>query len=270
MKREKKEITVYTVQETCLNEVFYAEERIKAGFPSPAEDYLQETIDLNKVLVPNPGNTFVVVAERGMTGEKCIEMGNLLVFEQFLKPNSNDLIAYISDGEFLIGRVNLIDEYESQLIGVLIATIRLYESHFFHNIDSLPVLPEDMVGLPSFVKTRVMGKIDLNRILIKNPPVTFVTMADGDSMVEDCIEDGNLLIIDKSIDPYDGCLAACYLNGEFTLKKVKVENGEAWLLPSNPDYPVIRLVEEDHFMVWGILVSNIKQFRYGRRNGRTG
>lgn len=57
-------------------------------------------------------------------------MGNLLVFEQFLKPNSNDLIAYISDGEFLIGRVNQIDEYESQLVWILIATIRLYESHF--------------------------------------------------------------------------------------------------------------------------------------------
>lgn len=65
-----------------------------------------------------------------------------------------------------------------------------------------------------------------------------------------------------------GCL---YINGEFTLKRVKVDNGCAWLLPSNPAYPEIKLSEDDDFLVWGIVVSNIKQFRYGRiTSGRSG
>ena len=87
-------------------------------------------------------------------------------------------------------------------------------------------------------------------------------------MTDDGIEDGNLLIIDKSIIPYDQCLAACYINGGFTLKRVKVEDENAWLMPSNPAYPPIKLSEEDNFLIWGIVISNIKQFRYRRINGR--
>lgn len=121
------------------------------------------------------------------------------------------------------------------------------------------------------MRRQVVGKIDLNTILLKNYATTFVTVANGDSMIEDGIDDGNLLIIDKSIAPYDQCLAACYINGEFTLKRVKVDNGCAWLLPSNPAYPEIILSEDDDFLVWGIVVSNIKQFRYGRiTSGRSG
>ena len=154
---------------------------------------------------------------------------------------------------------------------MLIANIKIYKEHFHHGIESLPILPEEYPSLPSFVRRQVVGKIDLNTILLKNYATTFVTVANGDSMIEDGIDDGNLLIIDKSIAPYDQCLAACYINGEFTLKRVKVDNGCAWLLPSNPAYPEIKLSEDDDFLVWGIVVSNIKQFRYGRiTSGRSG
>ena len=270
MKREKRKITLYTIQDTYSEESFFAGEGIKAGFPSPATDYLQESIDLNKVIAPNPGNTFVVVAERGMCHIDCIDDGNLLVIEQALPPRQTDWVAYLEDGEFLIGRKSELDKKGQILLGVLIANIRIYKEHFFRNIESIPILSDENGHLPSFVRERVMGKIDLKQILIKNPPTTFVTIADGDSMIEECINDTDILIIDKSIDPYDQCLAACYLNGEFTLKKVKVENDNAWLLPSNPDYPVIEISLDDNFIVWGILTSNIRQFRYGRGHGRTG
>lgn len=268
---KKKGITIYGVQEMHVSEVTFIGDGIKAGFPSPATDYLQEGINMNRVIVQKPDNTFIIIAEKGISNEECIEEGNLLVIEQSLTSRENDLLAYIKDGEFLIGRIGEEDKNDLILLGVLIANIKIYKEHFHHGIESLPILPEEYPSLPSFVRRQVVGKIDLNTILLKNYATTFVTVANGDSMIEDGIDDGNLLIIDKSIAPYDQCLAACYINGEFTLKRVKVDNGCAWLLPSNPAYPEIKLSEDDDFLVWGIVVSNIKQFRYGRiTSGRSG
>lgn len=264
----KKEITIYAVQTAIYaNETVLIVDGIKTGFPNPAADYLQESIDMNKVIIQRPENTFVIVAERGMSDEKCIEEGNLLVIEQALTPRENDIVAYTKDGEFFIGKIRKNEQSDLVLLGVLIANIRVYREHFLHNIESLPVLPEEYPGLASFVIGQVVGKIDLNRILLKNSPTTFVTVADGDSMVEDGIEDGNLLIIDKSIAPYDLCLAACYINGGFTLKRVKIGQKCGWLLPSNPAYSPIKLTADDEFLVWGVLVSNIKQFRHRRIKG---
>lgn len=268
---KKKGITIYGVQAMHVSEVTFIGDGIKAGFPSPATDYLQEGINMNRVIVQKPDNTFIIIAEKGISNEECIEEGNLLVIEQSLTPRENDLLAYIKDGEFLIGRIGEEDKNDLILLGVLIANIKIYKEHFHHGIESLLILPEEYPSLPSFVRRQVVGKIDLNTILLKNYATTFVTVANGDSMIEDGIDDGNLLIIDKSIAPYDQCLAACYINGEFTLKRVKVDNGCAWLLPSNPAYPEIKLSEDDDFLVWGIVVSNIKQFRYGRiTSGRSG
>lgn len=264
----KKGINIYTVQELHASEILFIADGIKAGFPNPAQDYLQESIDMNRVIVPKPNNTFVIVAERGISDEKCIEEGNLLVIDQSLLPSDNDIIAYNKDGEFLIRKIRNNDKNDLEISGVVTANIKIYKEHFHHNIESLPVLSGEYPGLPSFVQNQIVGKIDFNQLLFKNSSTTFVTLAVGDSMIEDGIEDGNLLIIDKSIVPYDQCLAACYINGEFTLKRVKVENGSAWLLPSNPAYSPIKFSEEDDFLVWGIVVSNIKQFHYRRLNGR--
>lgn len=128
MKREKRKITLYTIQDTYSEESFFAGEGIKAGFPSPAQDYLQESIDLNKVIAPNPANTFVVVAERGMFHIDCIDDGNLLVIEQALPPRQTDWVAYLEDGEFLIGRKSELDKKGQILLGVLIANIRFTKS----------------------------------------------------------------------------------------------------------------------------------------------
>ena len=265
----KKEINIYGVQELHVSEILFIADGIKAGFPNPAQDYLQESIDMNRVIAPKPNNTFVIVAERGMSDEN-IEEGNLLVIDQSLLPNDNDIIAYINNGEFLIRKIRNNDKNNLIVLGVVTANIKTYKEHFYHNIESLPVLTGEYPGLPSFVQKQIVGKIDFNQLLFKNSSTTFVTVAVGDSMIEDGIEDGNLLIIDKSITPYEQCLAACYINGEFTLKRVKVENDSAWLLPSNPAYSPIELSEEDDFLVCGIVVSNIKQFHYRRLNGRAG
>ncbi|WP_455643764.1 LexA family protein [Parabacteroides sp.] len=278
MKKRKDDIAVYTVIASTERETAFADVGIKAGFPSPGQDHIQESIDLNKVIVPHPESTFIVVAPLGTTGENCIEEGNLLVIDQSLSPTNGSLVACYIDGEFLIRTVLFIDgslklqSPGSSLIivtegtdytfwGTVIATIRFNQKRYFHSLNYQPVSPLHSLNLPTFVQERIIGNIDLNNILIKNPPTTFITVASGNSMNRDCIEDGNLLIIDKSLDSFDGCLAACYIDGEFTLKRVKIETDTIWLLPSNPEFPPINVTASNTFLIWGIVVSIIRFYQ---------
>ena len=70
-----------------------------------------------------------------------------------------------------------------------------------------------------------------------------------------------MCIRDRSIEAYDNCIAICYVNGEFTVKRVKLERDGAWLLPSNPHYKPIRVGRGDDFMIWGVVRHVVKTFR---------
>ena len=72
-------------------------------------------------------------------------------------------------------------------------------------------------------------------------------------MVDAGINDGDILVIDKSIPPADGRRAVCFIDGEFTLKTLKVEKDILWLLPANPKYKPIKVTPESNFTVWGIV-----------------
>ncbi|MDO9679803.1 MAG: translesion error-prone DNA polymerase V autoproteolytic subunit, partial [Bacteroidales bacterium] len=102
-------------------------------------------------------------------------------------------------------------------------------------------------------------KLDLNKELIKNPSSTFFARVSGESMVEDGVDDGDLLVVDKSAEPTDGALAVCYLEGEFTLKSVKKESDHLLLVPANSKFKPIRVNNGDDFMIWGIVRYLIKK-----------
>lgn len=268
MKRGKNKLVVYTVQEIFPGETAFAEAGIKAGFPSPAQDYIHEGINLNRVLIPHPDSTYVIVAQKGISKEKCIEEGNLLVIDRSLKPTGKEWVAYTIDGELNISNSYPVEESGSIFWGILTANIRIDRKHHLHTMEYIPILSEKSREYPSFVQDYIVGSIDLNRVLIKNSPTTFITVANGDSMIKNCISNGDLLIIDKSLDPYNGCIAACYVDGEFTLKKVSIEKDYAWLLPANPAYQPIKVTESNNFIIWGIVTSTIKFYK--RYNGRVG
>ncbi len=121
-------------------------------------------------------------------------------------------------------------------------------------------------GFPSPAEDYVNEHLDLNRELIDHPAATFYGRVVGDSMAGEGIEEDDLLIIDKSLRPEDGDLAVCCLDGEFTLKRLRITSTGVWLVPSNPDYPEIEIVEGMDFRVWGIVTHTIKSNR--RRVGR--
>lgn len=122
----------------------------------------------------------------------------------------------------------------------------------------LPLLEGIRAGFPSPAADFIDSSIDLNKHLIKHPSATFYARTKGDSMKDAGIFDGDLLIVDKSIDPVDGKIAICYIDGEFTVKRIKKENDELWLMPANKAYQPIRMQEGNNLMIWGIVTHVIK------------
>jgi DNA polymerase V len=101
--------------------------------------------------------------------------------------------------------------------------------------------------------------LDLNRELIKNPISTFYGRVKGFSMKDAGVDDGDLLVIDKSLEYRNNSLAVCCINGEFTMKKIKVEDDRLLLVPANDDYQPIVVSKDDEFTIWGIVVHVIKK-----------
>ncbi|MBR3100632.1 MAG: translesion error-prone DNA polymerase V autoproteolytic subunit [Muribaculaceae bacterium] len=116
-------------------------------------------------------------------------------------------------------------------------------------------------GFPSPAQGALSKKIDLNHELIDNPASTFCARVMGNSMVDDGINDGDLLIIDKSLDPHEGSIAVCYLDGDFTVKRVSIRPNGVYLVPANKDFPEIFVPQESHFVIWGIVTHIVKNLK---------
>ncbi len=115
-------------------------------------------------------------------------------------------------------------------------------------------------GFPSPASDFEENAIDLNKEFIEHPSSTFFCRVAGDSMKDIGIDDGDLLIVDKSAIPQNGNIAVCYVDGEFTLKKIKIEKDCCWLIPANEKYQPIKVTEDNDFLVWGIVKHTIKSF----------
>jgi SOS-response transcriptional repressor LexA len=120
-------------------------------------------------------------------------------------------------------------------------------------------------GLNKFLKHKILSVIKYQCTfiskfaIIKNPISTFYGRVKGDSMHAAGVDDGDLLVIDKSLEYRTGAIAVCALNGEFTLKYIKRDGKRVWLMPANPDFRPIEVKEEDEFTVWGIVIWVIKK-----------
>lgn len=114
-------------------------------------------------------------------------------------------------------------------------------------------------GFPSPAQDHTDDGIDLNRELIRHPASTFCARVAGDSMCDCGIDDGDLLIIDKSLEPQEGRIAVCFVDGEFTLKRISVRQDGIWLVPANPQYPALHVTDGSNFQVWGIVSYVVKK-----------
>ena len=137
------------------------------------------------------------------------------------------------------------------------ANIDIFTPHSHH--DEIPVVEGIHAGFPSPAEDYTEPVLDLNRYVIKNPASTFYARISGDSMVGVGIQDGDIVVIDKSLEPTNDQIAVCFIDGEFTLKRIHTENGRLFLMPHNPNFPSIEITEENNFQVWGIVTYIIKK-----------
>ncbi len=124
-------------------------------------------------------------------------------------------------------------------------------------------------GFPSPAQDYMNPCIDLNRELVRHPAATFYGRVVGDSMIDAGVEEGDILVIDKSIEAGEGDMCVCFVDGEFTLKYLSFRNpasedgtevpGRVWLVPANRSYPAIEISDASSFSVWGVVTYVIKK-----------
>lgn len=122
-------------------------------------------------------------------------------------------------------------------------------------------------GFPSPANDYMTQAIDLNKELVRHPAATFYGRVVGDSMIDAGVEEGDILVIDKSLEPQDGDMAVCFVDGEFTLKHLRFgtepgsDRRKLTLVPANDRYPCIEVEEGTDFKVWGVVTYVIKKIR---------
>ena len=114
-------------------------------------------------------------------------------------------------------------------------------------------------GFPSPADDSRETRISLDDELIQNNDATFFAKVKGQSMINAGLDDNELLVIDRSLEPANNKIAVCFLDGEFTVKRLRVEKNEVWLQPENPNYPIIKITEDNDFVIWGIVTNVIKK-----------
>ncbi|RPJ13176.1 MAG: translesion error-prone DNA polymerase V autoproteolytic subunit [Desulfobacteraceae bacterium] len=114
-----------------------------------------------------------------------------------------------------------------------------------------------MAGFPSPAEDYIEGKLDLNRHLIKHPAATFFVKVAGDSMIDAGIHPGDILIVDRSLEPADKKVVIAVINGELTVKRIRMKNGRIYLMPENKNYKPVEIEKEMKFDVWGVVTNVI-------------
>jgi DNA polymerase V len=140
------------------------------------------------------------------------------------------------------------------------ATLEFYAPDYGSNL-ALPFFDVGIsAGFPSPADDFIELSIDLNQYLVKHKDTTFFAKVKGHSMKNAGINDGDLLVIDRSLEPQNNKIAVCQIDGEFTVKRIKMEENIVWLIAENEDYQPIKVTPENELMIWGIVIHAIKSF----------
>lgn len=108
-------------------------------------------------------------------------------------------------------------------------------------------------GFPSPADDYLDPKLDLNEYLVHHPAATFLVRVQGDSMIDAGIYNEDILIVDRALDPKDGDIAVCVIDGEFTVKRLRIIKNEIYLAPENDKFKPIKITKFQDFRVWGIV-----------------
>ena len=128
----------------------------------------------------------------------------------------------------------------------------------------LQFAPSIRAGFPSPAEDYMNDSLDFNRDLIRNPEATFYGQVEGDSMIDAGICDGDIAVIDRSIEAEHGDVVVGYIDKEFTVKFLDLthkKDGWIELKPANESFKPIRIDEDSNFRVWGVVIYTIKKWK---------
>ena len=114
-------------------------------------------------------------------------------------------------------------------------------------------------GFPSPADDFKELRISIDQEVVRNEEATFYARVSGESMQGAGLDDGDLLVIDRSMEPQDNKIAVCYIDGAFTVKRLKVEVNCVYLMPENKNYQPIKVSEGDELVIWGIVTYVVKK-----------
>ena len=135
-----------------------------------------------------------------------------------------------------------------------------------HSIEDISGHEADMLGdvkagFPSPASDN-RERLDLVKLLIKHKASTFFFRVNGVSMVDAAMDEGDIIIVDRAVDPYNNCKAVCYIDGEYTVKRIEMSERTLRLMPANENigtYKPIEITPEHDFMIWGVVTWVIKK-----------
>jgi DNA polymerase V len=112
-------------------------------------------------------------------------------------------------------------------------------------------------GFPSPADDHLEANIDLNQQCIKHPAATFFVKVQGHSMIGAGIHNGDMLVVDRSLEAQSGSIIIAVVNGELTVKRLLLNDGEVWLWPENPEYLPVQIKEGMELHIWGVVAHVI-------------
>jgi len=122
----------------------------------------------------------------------------------------------------------------------------------------LPLYTDEIsAGFPSPADDHLDRKLDLNEYLIKNKSATFLIKVNGNSMIDAGIYDGDILVVDRSLEPSKGKIIIGVINGEFTVKRIMKKGKKIFLKAENKNFKSIEITEDMDFKLWGIVSFSI-------------
>lgn len=113
-------------------------------------------------------------------------------------------------------------------------------------------------GFPSSADDAVEGRLDLNQYLIKHPAATFFVRVAGDSMLNAGIQPGDILVVDRALEPVDGRIVIAAVDGELTVKRLRRRDGQVHLVAENDGYAPLPITEAMDFRIWGVVTGVIR------------
>ena len=149
-------------------------------------------------------------------------------------------------------------QYDSEWLTADNLHLPILELSPFPTLVGLPLFASKIpAGFPSPADDHLEATIDLNQQYVRHPAATFFVRVQGYSMTGAGIHNGDMLVVDRSLEAQSGSIIIAVVNGELTVKRLMIDGDAVWLMPENPDFQPLQISEGMELHIWGVVAHVI-------------